>query len=169
MERSDQYDKWIISRQLRVAEEARYTHIKFLLNGAGDMDIAGDDSVSIQDQTDGLSIESLTSSMQSTSFLVRNALKSQCYDQITTVLAGAGKMAGRHEYDGAVKMCKEVDTIAKTICECAHENGYTVVMVSTHSECGYVTKDDKEKSKCFDVPCFILPVEGKTYERQECK
>ena len=158
-----------IHRQLRVAEEARYTHIKFLLNGAGDTDIKGDDTVSIHDQTDGVSVDSLTSSMQSTSFLVCNALKSQHYDQITTSLAGAGKVAARHEYDGCVQMCKEVDRFAKQITEVAHENGYTVILVSTHSECAYVTKDEKEKPHCFDVPCFVLPAEEKQYSRQECK
>lgn len=156
-------------RQLRVAEEARYTHIRFLLNGAGDAAITGDDTVSIHDQTDGLSAESLTSSMRSTAYLVKNALKSQVYDQITTILAGAGKMAGRHEYEGTVAMCKEVDGLAKDISEVAVQNGYTVVIVSTHSDCSYVTSSDAEKNKCFDVPCFILPAGEKKMERQECR
>lgn len=38
------------TRQLRVAEESRFTHIKFLLNGAGDAEMKNDDSVMIHDK-----------------------------------------------------------------------------------------------------------------------
>ena len=37
-------------RQLRVAEESRFTHVKFLLNGAGDAETKNDDFVMINDK-----------------------------------------------------------------------------------------------------------------------
>ena len=49
-------------RQLRVSEESRYTHIKFLLNGAGDIDVEGDDTVMVHDKSEH-SRESLVGSM----------------------------------------------------------------------------------------------------------
>ena len=39
-------------KQLRVSEESRFTHIKFLLNGAGDTEIAGDDTVMVHDRAE---------------------------------------------------------------------------------------------------------------------
>lgn len=37
-------------RQLRVSEESRFTHVKFLLNGAGDTEMKNDDFVMINDK-----------------------------------------------------------------------------------------------------------------------
>ena len=52
-------------RQLRVSEESRYTHIKFLLNGAGDIDVEGDDTVMVHDKSEH-SRESLVGSAVTT-------------------------------------------------------------------------------------------------------
>ena len=51
-------------RQLRVAEESRYTHIKCLLNGAGDMDVPGDDTVMIHENSKEKNIHSLVTMME---------------------------------------------------------------------------------------------------------
>ena len=49
-------------RQLRVSEESRFTHIKILLNGAGDLDVEGDDTVMVHDKSEH-SRDSLVGSM----------------------------------------------------------------------------------------------------------
>ena len=47
-----------------MAEESRYTHIKFLLNGAGDMDVPGDDTVMIHENSKEKNIHSLVTMME---------------------------------------------------------------------------------------------------------
>lgn len=163
-------DGTIEHRQLRVSEESRYTHIKFLLNGAGDDEIVGDDTISIHESAmEKDSMECIVGNMRSTAHLVRTAMKSRYYDQITTILSGPCKKAAVGNYEETVSLCKEMDGLLKSLYEVAKESGYTLIMVGTNGDCAAVPKDVKEKSKCLNVPCFIVPGGATQATRQECK
>ena len=98
--------------------------------------------------------------------MMANAMKSGYYDQVTTILAGAGTACSTFSYELVVDMCKEVDRVLKVICEAAKENGYTVVAVGTHAEATHVRENEEEAVVCNNVPCVIVPPEGVKYERQ---
>ena len=50
-------------RQLRMSEESRFTHIRFLLNGAGDVSVPGDDAVMVHDKSSEHTRETIVGSM----------------------------------------------------------------------------------------------------------
>lgn len=50
-------------RQLRMSEESRFTHIRFLLNGAGDVTVPGDDAVMIHDKSGEHTRDTIVGSM----------------------------------------------------------------------------------------------------------
>ena len=56
-------DSLLLCRQLRIAEESRFTHIKFLLNGAGDTEVPGDSTVMVHDRAEHTR-DSLVESME---------------------------------------------------------------------------------------------------------
>ena len=152
-----------------MAEESRYTHIKFLLNGAGDEDIAGDDTVSIHESSGEEDKETIVNNMRSTCHLVKTAMKSRHYDQITTIISGPHKKASKGQYEETVELCKEMDGLLKDFCEVGKKEGYTIIMVGTNGDCAAVLENPNARSKCVDVPCFIVPAEGSKYERQESR
>lgn len=100
--------------------------------------------------------------------MIVNAMKTGYYDQVTTMLIAAGLACSTFSYELTVDMCKEVDRVLKVICEAAKENGYTAVVVGTHSEATHVRENEEEKVVCNNVPCVIVPPEGVKYERQTC-
>ncbi|KNB42014.1 phosphoglyceromutase [Blastocystis sp. subtype 4] len=151
-------------KQLRMSEESRFTHIRFLLNGAGDVSVPGDDAVMVHDKSGEHTRETIAIAN-----MISNALQTGYYDVITTMLSAAGIAASSKSVELTADMCGQVDRVVKRIAEEAEKDGYSVVIVGTHSEATHVPEKDDERGPCNNVPCFIRPCEGVTFEKQECK
>lgn len=91
------------------------------------------------------------------------------YDMVTTILSAAGIVASTKSMELTADMCGQVDRVVKRIAEVAESHGYSLVIVGTHSEAAHVPEADNERGPCINVPCFIRPCEGVTFERQTCR
>ena len=91
------------------------------------------------------------------------------YDMVTTILSAAGIVESTKSMELTADMCGQVDRVVKRIAEVAESRGYSLVIVGTHSEAAHVPEADNERGPCINVPCFIRPCEGVTFERQTCR
>ena len=101
--------------------------------------------------------------------MISNALQTGYYDVITTMLSAAGIASSSKSVELTADMCGQVDRVVKRIAEEAEKDGYSVVIVGTHSEATHVPEKDDERGQCNNVPCFIRPCEGGSFEKQECR